>query len=380
MSIRGMFGNINRALGSTTPQQRAQMLAIAGGSSPSPTMGNALYGQSQAIMQALQDEARSKAQFEAQMEEQKFRAGEGDKDRQNALDQQAMRSAYSQRSSPLGKVNIADWTPDSGQAWLESITPENPEGNVGLLKRAPLPSGYLNVPGVGVFSTQPTRGGGTGGQYMGVPNPDGSSTVLDARGIGTGLGVSKSMEQQGVDAAKTATELADRLPVMSAYMSKLVRARDLVASEGAWTGQVAEYAPTFRDASTELKNIGGSLGLDVIAMQSFGQLSNAEREFAVKTALPTDLKGPALIDWVDRKLAAQRKIYKVIDESVQYLSVPGNTKAGLQEYFKAKARAIAPEEVSPENWVTWSNEDKDDYLLEAATRPYSTMGPGRTER
>lgn len=85
MSIRGMFGNINRALGSTTPQQRAQMLAIAGGSSPSPTMGNALYGQSQAIMQALQDEQRLKAQAEQAEQDRRLRMSEGAADRDQRM-------------------------------------------------------------------------------------------------------------------------------------------------------------------------------------------------------------------------------------------------------------------------------------------------------
>lgn len=80
-----MFGNINRALGSTTPQQRAQMLAIAGGSSPSPTMGNALYGQSQAIMQALQDEQRLKAQAEQAEQDRRMRMSEGAADRDQRM-------------------------------------------------------------------------------------------------------------------------------------------------------------------------------------------------------------------------------------------------------------------------------------------------------
>ena len=87
MSIRGMFSNINRALGSTTPQQRAQMLAIAGGSSPSPAMGNALYGQSQAIMQALQDEQRLKAQAEQSEQDRRMRMSEGAQDRDQRMDE-----------------------------------------------------------------------------------------------------------------------------------------------------------------------------------------------------------------------------------------------------------------------------------------------------
>jgi len=82
MAFRDMMSNINQGLMNMSPQQRASLLALAGGTSPSPQVGQALYGQSQSIMQALQDEARLKAQAEQTEQDRRMRMSEGEQDRQ----------------------------------------------------------------------------------------------------------------------------------------------------------------------------------------------------------------------------------------------------------------------------------------------------------
>lgn len=370
-----MFANINRALGSTTPQQRAQMLAIAGGSSPSPTMGNALYGQSQAIMQALADEERNKAQLAAQLEEQKFRAGEGALDRQSEEARTMYRvNATTEAGPKMGSVYTPPSTPESVAAFNADYE-QTGKYNYGLL--VPHVNPVINYsPWTGLNQIQPgTQGAGPTITPMGGTGADGQPTTYDPPTIADNMAEAARKKALATKAAEQSSVLAKQVDVSKSYISKLYRARELVSMpNGAWTGQIDQFMPTFRDASTELKNISGLLGLDLIAMQTFGQLSNAEREFAVNTALPTDLKEPAMVEWINRKISAQEKMLKYYEAASMYLAQEGATEAGMIKYFRDQGRAQLPASavargLSQEEWDAFATEDKDKWIEADARRP-----------
>lgn len=100
--------------------------------------------------------------------------------------------------------------------------------------------------------------------------------------------------------------------------------------EGAATGVVQSKLPSIRAASQKLDNVKNRLGLDVIGNTTFGALSESELAFAIDTALPTNLEGPDLRAWLERKRDAQQKLASYISSAMQFLDIPGNSLADLQ--------------------------------------------------
>jgi hypothetical protein len=114
-------------------------------------------------------------------------------------------------------------------------------------------------------------------------------------------------------------------------IANLKEARRLVAEEGASTGVLQRFLPTFRDSTIALREIQRRLGLDVIGSVTFGALSEGELQLALDTALPTDLSGPALIQYLDRKIAAQDKVAREQQKLAEYLLRGGDLGTYLAE-------------------------------------------------
>ncbi len=107
--------------------------------------------------------------------------------------------------------------------------------------------------------------------------------------------------------------------------------------EGAETGAIAKHLPSFRKSSLMLENLQAGLGLDVLHSTTFGALSEKELAFALSTALPVGLEGPALKEWATLKIEAQEKLADYLESSAMYLGTPGNTVKGWIEYQRNKA-------------------------------------------
>jgi hypothetical protein len=74
------------------------------------------------------------------------------------------------------------------------------------------------------------------------------------------------------------------------------------------------------------------MGLDIVGAGSFGALSESELNFALDTALPTDLDGPQLRDWLVRKKTAQNKLRSELMEASIFLNQGGT----VGDLIKAK--------------------------------------------
>ncbi len=82
------------------------------------------------------------------------------------------------------------------------------------------------------------------------------------------------------------------------------------------------------------------LGLDVIGSVTFGALSEGEMKLAMETAVPRNLDGPQLKEWLVQKRAAQEKAAKARRAAAIYLGTPGNTLKGwLESQGKTSAAA-----------------------------------------
>ena len=101
--------------------------------------------------------------------------------------------------------------------------------------------------------------------------------------------------------------------------------------EGANTGRIVELLPDWNQATIELRNVQGKLGLDVVGSVTFGALNKSELDLALSIGLPTGLDEGALNKWVDRKIAAQQKLANYLSEQAKFLSDPKNN---LNDWFK----------------------------------------------
>ncbi|MCP4140743.1 MAG: hypothetical protein GY755_10715 [Chloroflexi bacterium] len=130
------------------------------------------------------------------------------------------------------------------------------------------------------------------------------------------------------DAAKISTKAFDRLEGINQNIANLDEGIRLLKEEGANTGVVDKYLPSFKKATIRLNNLQGQLGLDVLRNTTFGALSASELAFALDTAVPKGLQPLELAAWFEEKKASQEKLADYVESAAIYLGTPGNTVAG----------------------------------------------------
>jgi hypothetical protein len=86
------------------------------------------------------------------------------------------------------------------------------------------------------------------------------------------------------------------------------------------TGIVDQFLPAFSEATATLRSAANSLGIDVINSATFGALSATELKLALDTALPQGLDEPELLQWVNKKLEAQKKLQREIAKQADRLA------------------------------------------------------------
>ena len=133
----------------------------------------------------------------------------------------------------------------------------------------------------------------------------------------------KTLVKQAATASKEAFDNLKNVRRTIANMDDAIKALDA----GAETGPIVSKLPSFRQASIELDNIKGRMGLDVISSVSFGALSESELKFALDTALPTDLEPKALRGWLVEKKRVQGLLANELRKAASFLGTPGNTIA-----------------------------------------------------
>ena len=138
---------------------------------------------------------------------------------------------------------------------------------------------------------------------------------------------SKKIGTVTADQAVKAFEKAANVTTSIETIDRAVAAID----DGAMSGFVANYLPNITKASAELQSAMNQMGLDVISTVTFGALSESEMRVAMETAVPRNLSGPQLKEWLIEKRAAQVKARQALERAASYLSVPGNTIASWLE-------------------------------------------------
>jgi len=103
-------------------------------------------------------------------------------------------------------------------------------------------------------------------------------------------------------------------------IANLREAKRLILEEGANTGFIVDNFPSWKDSTIALDNVKNRLGLDVVGSVTFGALSASELDLALNTALPTNKTEEGLVDWIDRKIEAQRKLQDYLYEQATFLA------------------------------------------------------------
>ena len=138
---------------------------------------------------------------------------------------------------------------------------------------------------------------------------------------------SKKIGTVTADQAVKAFEKAANVTTSMETIDRAIAAID----DKAMSGFAANYLPNITKASAELQSAMNQMGLDVISTVTFGALSESEMNVAMETAVPRNLAGPQLREWLVEKRAAQVKARQALERAASYLSVPGNTIASWLE-------------------------------------------------
>jgi hypothetical protein len=145
--------------------------------------------------------------------------------------------------------------------------------------------------------------------------------------LGTAAEAAKEAGKVSVAASK---EAYDGLQKVRKNIANVQTAIDAI-DNGAAAGAIEKYFPDITTASASLSNAMNQLGLDVIGSVTFGALSEGEMKLAMETAVPRNLDGPELREWLVQKKAAQEKAAAALREAAIYLGKPGNTLATYLE-------------------------------------------------
>ena len=218
----------------------------------------------------------------------------------------------------FGKVQPGDFTPASLQAYGQSgdfndlVRYESAKSvNIGGVP-------HVFDPAFGGFRPASVSGSGTGG---------GQSSTITTQSVAASEGEIDATKEASKQAIKQSGAAYDRVAVIKSTIPKYDEAIRLIREEGAQSGPISSRFPSFQSSTLELEALQRELGLDVVSSVTFGALSEAELSMAMQTGLPTNLEGPALIDWLERKKVSQTKLADYLSEAAQFLGTPGNNIA-----------------------------------------------------
>jgi hypothetical protein len=150
----------------------------------------------------------------------------------------------------------------------------------------------------------------------------------------------------GREAVQLGLDAFEKIGAIRGNIGRLDRVVELI-DEGANTGQIASRLPAWNEATKELRQLEGALGLDVVGSVTFGALSEGELRLAMQVALPTQLDEASLRQWALEKKAAQEKLIAYLDKQARFLSRPGNTLADWFDKMEKEGAAPAPADPSP---------------------------------
>ena len=220
--------------------------------------------------------------------------------------------AFVVRDKNTGNVQIVtgSFDPTSGQ--LEVVG-------------APLPEGYEMVSDLGETAKEETQ--------RRIKELGGKEQVKGA------IKASQDFADQYMNVQKSITTIDNAIKTVS---------EGLASGENLGVGPIKQYLPKWNEASARLQNIANKMGLDVVSSVTFGALSAPELRMAMQTAMPSNLSGRELLQWLRDKKAAQEKLGKYVQEASLFIGSqkPDGTYNTVQDWMR-KGRSLQGTQYSP---------------------------------
>jgi hypothetical protein len=147
--------------------------------------------------------------------------------------------------------------------------------------------------------------------------------------------------ESGTISARMAKEAFDQASSMSTALSQYAGLIETL-DDGALTGRLQRFIPTFREQTIRLQQIQTEMGLGVISATTFGSLSEGELNIAMSVNAP-DLPPAELRKWYVAKIEATRKLQNALYEQAIYFSNPSATVGGwieIQERERVRREAF----------------------------------------
>ena len=190
------------------------------------------------------------------------------------------------------------------------------------------------APQVSAIQTDPE----TGQKYVAITNRNtGEVKRVDAKDA---IGETLTQEQDRVFRGKS---LDDARVISKESFKELTGIKKSIGTideaissidEGANTGYVDKWLPSFKESTQRLENAAQRMGLDVVSATTFGALSEGELRLAMDTAMPSNMQPKDLRKWLtDRKSAKTKLARELTKMSIQL----GRGKTTIAEYLQGNA-------------------------------------------
>ena len=169
-------------------------------------------------------------------------------------------------------------------------------------------------------------------------------------------------------------EVFNQFNIIDQQIQDFRRIGELV-DQGAKTGFIQKFLPSTDAATTELRQIANKMGIDIINSATFGALSATELQLALSTGFDQNLTGDELVDYIQRKVAAQTKLRNALMPEVQMLLGGSGLKAyadykienrkrhDFADRALSKLQKIDPS-VTRKEWDMFNLEDRERVLKE----------------
>ena len=219
-----------------------------------------------------------------------------------------------------------------GRADLANIVEQDPTMASEVLKSM---LGTQHMSKVGAIQTDPV----TGQQYFTEYDPNtGKTRRVDVEGAIGETASQKAIREAGLladtedknAAVERGQDIFDSAETLLDSIKKMESARDLAAGGDIQVGVFERYLPSMSADDAVFKNIRKDLGINVINSATFGALSEAELNLALSKDIPDTLEPAELIPYLDRQIAARRKLYREIMKKSRKLQ----SGIGLSNYIQ----------------------------------------------
>ena len=224
----------------------------------------------------------------------------------------------------------------------------------------------------GQFATKPvgsTQIDGTTGQMFGVEY-DPQDNTFERKDIDGATGQTPGQKLQ-----LEADQLQKNTDIKNAYdqgllafksvgdtnknINGLYKARDAL-KKGGKSGFIEQHLPAFTVATAQLKEVARGMGIDVINSATFGALSERELSLALQQGLPVELDEPELIQHINEKIVAQKKLAKALQDRAKRLM----SGKGLSELLDEDIanRMVKPDNLDEADWMLFSSQEQREYI------------------